>query len=77
LQEGTWHSADYTDDNKYYADALQVSADFAFPKVTYSFSVLDLSGLEGYESFEIQLGDRTWAEDPEFFGYNTDGTPYR
>jgi hypothetical protein len=32
--------------------------------------VLELSRLDGYELFDFELGDKTYAEDPEFFGEN-------
>jgi hypothetical protein len=25
----------------------------------------------------MELGDKSYVEDPEFFGYNADGTPYQ
>ena len=39
-----------------------------YPKVAYQINVLELSGLEGYSSFAFNLGDRTYVEDPNFFG---------
>jgi hypothetical protein len=39
--------------------------------------VLDLSTIEGYEALTFNLGDKTWVEDVEFFGYNDNGAPYR
>jgi hypothetical protein len=47
------------------------------PKVTYNFSVLDLSQFPEYEDFTFKLADKTWVEDVEFFGYAANGTPYR
>jgi hypothetical protein len=47
------------------------------PKVSYTFSVLDLSQVAGYEALTFELADKTWVEDPDFFGFNDDGTPYR
>jgi hypothetical protein len=35
--------------------------------VAYTINVLALSSLPGYELFEFGLGDKTYAEDPEFF----------
>jgi hypothetical protein len=68
IQEGTWKSDDYTDNDKYYADAVSTAANSALPKVTYSFDVTDLSSLPGYENFNFDLADKTWVEDPELFG---------
>jgi hypothetical protein len=40
---------------------------------------LELSQLPGYEHYVFELGDRTYIEDVEFFGYSLiDGTtPYK
>lgn len=68
IQEGTWTDASYLDHNKYYIDALATSYDSCLPKVSYTFDVIDLSLLPGYETLEFELGDITWVEDPEIFG---------
>lgn len=70
IQEGTWMSEEYVDDEKYYADALSVMYNSCYPQVAYSINVLELSKLPGYELFTFGLGDKTFAEDPEFFGDN-------
>jgi hypothetical protein len=36
--------------------------------VAYSINVLELSKLQGYEDFLFELGQTTYAEDPDFFG---------
>lgn len=77
IQEGTWIGNEYTDDEKYYIDALNTSYNSCMPKVTYNFSVLDLSQFPEYEDFTFKLADKTWVEDVEFFGYAANGTPYR
>jgi len=33
IQEGTWQSEDYIDDDKYYLDAMEIAHTSAFPKV--------------------------------------------
>ena len=76
IQEGTWKSDEYTDNEKYYIDAWTTSANSCLPKVSYTFNVLDLSQVEGYEAYDFELADKTWVEDPEFFGYK-DGVPFR
>jgi hypothetical protein len=48
-----------------------------FPKITYTINVVDLSRLPGYEHYTFDLGDKTFIEDVEFFGYNSMGHPYR
>ena len=49
------------------------------PKVTYNISVIDVSPLPGYESYDFRLGDISYIEDPEFFGYSRKpgAAPYR
>lgn len=69
IQEGTWTSESYTDENLYFYDAQAVSYESSVPSVTYSISVIDVSPLEGYELYKYQLGDRTYIQDTEFFGY--------
>ena len=68
VQEGTWKSDDYTDHEKYYNDAYTTIKNSSIPKVSYTFSVIDVSPIEGYEDFEYDLADLTWVEDPELFG---------
>lgn len=80
IQEGSWISEDYTDDNLYYLDAESTLFTSAQPKVTYTINVLELSQLEGYENYTFALGDKTYIEDTEFFGWvwseNGVKTPY-
>lgn len=68
IQEGTWTDSSYLDHDKYYIDAMATSYDSCLPKVSYTFDVIDLSSLPGYETLEFDLGDMTWVEDPEIFG---------
>ena len=78
LQEGSWISEDYVDDNLYYLDAQSTLFTSAKPKISYNISVLELSQLEGYENYSFSLGDKTTIEDTEFFGWKDDGiTPYQ
>lgn len=80
IQEGSWISEDYMDDNLYYLDAENVLYTSAFPEISYTIDVLELSQLEGYENYKFSVGDKTYMEDTEFFGYVTiDGvkTPYQ
>lgn len=76
IQEGNWTSSDYIDSNSYYADALKVSNDGAKPSVNYNFTAIDLYALPEYKDYKFCIGDRTWVEDTEYFGYEEDGTPY-
>ena len=80
IQEGTWVDESYIDHNLYYIDAKSIAATSALPQVTYSIDVLDLSGLEEFKNYDIDLGDKTYITDPEFFGYINTGafrTPRR
>ena len=79
LQEGSWINEDYIDDNLYYLDAESTLNTSAKPKVTYTINVLELSQLEEYENYLFALGDKTYIEDTEFFGWTNVGgvqTPY-
>ena len=80
LQEGSWISEDYVDDNLYYLDSQSTLHTSSQPKVTYNIAVLELSQLEGFENYVFALGDKTTIEDTEFFGWTwIDGvqTPYK
>lgn len=68
IQEGTWMSEEYVDDDKYYADAQSVMYNSCYPQVAYTINVLSMSGLPGYEMMDFEIGDKTYAIDPEFFG---------
>ena len=68
IQEGTWISEEYVDDDKYYHDACSVLYNSCYPKVAYSINLMELSALPGYELFEMEVGDKTFVVDPEFFG---------
>lgn len=69
IQEGTWTSDDYVDNNLYYLDALQVSNTSAQPKLTYSINVVEVSEIEGLSNYLFDVGDKTYMEDTEFFGW--------
>ena len=81
LQEGSWISEDYIDDELYYLDACGTARVSAQPQIKYTIDVIELSQLEGYENYTFSVGDKTTIEDTEFFGwvYSQNGvrTPYR
>lgn len=77
LKEGGWTSEDYYDPDLYYDAALQVAYRSAMPQVTYDISVAAIEVLPGREMYEFQIGDKTYVEDTEFFGYDSDGRPYK
>lgn len=69
IQEGTWESTDYIDSELYFLDALQVSNASAQPKVSYTINVVEVSELEGLQNYDFNVGDRTYIEDTDFFGW--------
>ena len=80
IQEGTWSSGDYIDNDAYYYDALKVSNDGAKPNADYNISAIDLYVLPEYSTYKFEVGDISWIEDPEYFGYiekTLDGQTYR
>ena len=72
IQEGTWSSQDYVDPELYYLDALQVSNTSAKPQISYTFNVLEVSQLENLNNYDFRIGDKTFIEDVDFFGYSYD-----
>lgn len=74
IQEGSWISEDYIDDNLYYLDAESTLHTSSQPQVNYTINVLELSQLEDYENYIFSLGDKTFVEDTEFFGWYFDQT---
>lgn len=76
IQEGSWISEDYIDDDLYYMDGISVAYTSSRPQVSYNISILRLSALEKFKNKIFHLGDISYIEDTEFFGY-VNGTPYR
>lgn len=83
LQEGTWQGTDYIDPNSYYLDATKVLLESSRPSVEYDINVYDISQAQdfvngnSYELYHYELGDITYIEDPDYFGYDSTGRPYR
>lgn len=84
IQEGTWTDESYVDDELYYLDAVKVSNTSAYPQISYTINTLSVEDVDGYEAYKFNVGDRTYIEDTEFFGYVTKEfnglsarTPYR
>ena len=78
IQEGTWIGEEYIDDEKYYLDAQTTLYNSCWPQVSYSITVANLENHEDYKGYTYDIGDQTYIQDPEFFGYEKDGiTPYR
>ncbi len=80
IQEGSWTSQEYLDDNLYYLDAVAVAATSSKPKVSYNISVIRLCALEEYKNKIFKVGDISFVQDVDFFGYtwvNEVKTPYK
>lgn len=69
IQEGSWTSQDYIDENLYYLDAQSVAYTSSRPKISYNISVIRLSALDEYKGKKFNVGDISFIEDTEFFGY--------
>lgn len=83
LLEGTWTGSDYIDSDAYYYDANKVLLESSRPSIEYEIEVYDVSSAYDYEHgdkfdlYKYELGDITYVEDPEYFGYDNYKTPYR
>ena len=77
VKEGSWISEEYQDPDLYYLDALGVLYNSTFPKLSYSINVIDVSPLDEYKGYTFKLGDKTYIEDTEFFGWAENGMPYK
>lgn len=80
IQEGTWKSEDYIDDDLYYLDAQSIAYTSSRPQVSYDISVMRISSLEEFKNKVFHLGDIAFIQDTEFFGYtyvNQIKTPYK
>ena len=69
LQEATWMDDKYVDEDLYYYDALTVSYQNAWPKTKYTLGVVDIEGVRNFSAYKFNIGERSYIEDPEFFGY--------
>ena len=69
IQEGSWTSQDYIDENLYYLDAQSVAYTSSRPKISYNISVIRLKALDEYKGKKFNIGDISFIEDKEFFGY--------
>ena len=78
IQEGVWTSEDYIDSTLYYLDAQSVAYTSSRPQVSYNISVLRVSSLEDFKNKIFNVGDISYVQDTEFFGYEADRkTPYK
>ena len=69
IQEGSWNSEDYIDPNIYYYDALSVAYTSSRPQVQYDIAVTRVSELPEFKFRRFHVGDTTYMQDPDFFGY--------
>lgn len=69
IQEGSWNSEDYIDPNIYYYDALSVAYTSSRPQVQYDIAVTRVSELSEFKFRRFHVGDTTYIQDPDFFGY--------
>ena len=69
IQEGSWTSQNYIDPNLYYLDARSVAYTSSRPKISYNISVIRLNALDEYKGKKFNVGDISFIEDKEFFGY--------
>lgn len=77
IREGTWISEDYYDEDIYYLDAQMVLYASAFPQIKYTINVIEVSEIEEYEPYVFSIGDKTYMEDTEFFGWDSKARPYK
>lgn len=80
IQEGSWTSEEYLDDNLYYLDARSIAYTSSRPQVSYNISVIRLNEIEEFKNRKFYLGDIAHIQDTEFFGYvfiNGIKTPYK
>jgi hypothetical protein len=69
IQEGIWQGQQYIDDNEYYLDGYKVANQSAYPQVNYQIDVADISMTEGNSGYTFKLGQKTYIEDTDFFGW--------
>lgn len=69
ISEGSWTDQKYYDDNLYYLDANSVAYTSSRPKVSYNIAVMRLTSLEDFKIKDFRLGDISYVEDTDFFGY--------
>lgn len=69
IQEGSWSSEDYIDPNIYYYDALSVAYTSSRPQVQYDIAVTRVSELPEFKFRRFHVGDTTYVQDTDFFGY--------
>ena len=69
IQEGVWISEECIDHDLYYIEAKSIATTSSIPKISYNIDVVDISSLEEFFNYNVDIGDKTYVIDPEFFGY--------
>ena len=66
LKDGYWSDSRYTigQEASLYADALEISKEMAYPQVSYTITVQNLSGITGYEAEVFKLNMALHVLDP-------------
>ena len=59
----------YVDDDLYYFDAVHTLHKAAAPKLTYTINIVELSCLPEYKAYTFGLGDISYIQDTNFFGW--------
>ena len=77
IKEGYWSETGYSNNNSFYLDAVCVSNDSALPKIECTLNVLDLTSIDYFKEFEIEVGDETFAIDKEIFGVDKNNSPIK
>lgn len=80
IQEGSWTSEKYIDADLYYLDALDIAYTSSRPQISYDISVVRLSAIKEFKNRVFKLGDISFIQDTEFFGYtyiDQIKTPYK
>lgn len=70
IKEGVWSDSTYIDNDAYFIDSQKVMKTSSIPKIDWSISVADVLILEEFEDFKVQVGDKTFLWDDEFFNEN-------
>jgi len=80
IKEGCWSGKEYINDDLYYFDAVKNARISSYPVVSYDISVMRVSALEEFKNKVFKVGDISFIQDTEFFGYtlvNGVKTPYK
>lgn len=77
IREGVYSGDNFINDDLYYMMSKSVLETSSMPEIQYSFAVIDISPLTDYEEYVFNVGDISYVEDTEFFGYDSANRPYK